>query len=69
MYLQHCDMLKKFGESPDPAPKDKKRSSKQKKKLANLLLAEKLSQMRQELSQIHLLDQTLEQMRHEQKNL
>jgi hypothetical protein len=61
-------MLVSFGTTPDPSSK-KKRSSKLHRKLATQLMSERLAQMREELTQMSLLDQCLASMRHEQKNL
>jgi hypothetical protein len=60
MYLQHCSMLVAFGETPDAPRPPKKRSQKLHRKLATQLISTKLGQMREELNQIHLLDQALE---------
>lgn len=62
-------MLTKYAQTPVPEKREKKRVSKMKKKLANLLISEKINQMRQEMNQIQLLDETLEKMKYEQRNI
>ena len=61
MYMTHCDMLIKFGDTEDPVKSDgqnkkekqqKRRLKREKKLLANRLIIEKMNQMSQELSQI-----------------
>lgn len=72
MYMLHCDMLIKFANIEDQAPhapKHNKRQKKQKQKAANMLISEKLQQMRQDINQLEKMDTQLTNIKQEQKNL
>jgi small-conductance mechanosensitive channel len=72
MYMLHCDMLIKFANIEDQSPqvpKHNKRQKKQKQKAANMLITEKLQQMRQDINQLEKMDTQLTNIKQEQKNL